>query len=102
MANENFGLGFTVSDVAIFEEAGESTTSAGVAPTASTFADIVSFPNIGPTASLFADITIFPNIGPTATLDANGICAKPSVLGADQNPANVNVLSSPGQNTLNC
>lgn len=96
MANENFGLGFTVSDVALW-------TEDNLGPQSTIFAgDIVLLENLGPQSTIFADVALLENAGPQATISSDGICERPSILSADINPANVNVLAGPGQSTMEC
>ena len=96
MANEDFGLGFTVSEIALWNED-------NLGPQSTIFAgDIVLLENLGPQATLFADVALLENLGPQATISTSGICERQSLLSADLNPANVSTLAGPGQNNLTC
>jgi len=99
MANENFSLGFTVSEAALwndleegkFGEAGTvfsdvvAENKFGEAGTL--FADIVAENKFGEAGTLFADIVSEIKFGEAGTVNTLGLCA-------------INILSLPGQSTL--
>lgn len=117
MANEDFGLGFTTSDVAIWVE--DSEGKIGLESTIQypfTFADIskvglestIFFPftaldsqKIGLESTILSPFgAVLNKIGMGTTVDASGICYRQNFLSPDQNPANVNSLAGPGQNNM--
>ena len=117
MANENFGLGFTVEAPANWTDNGalgkvgeagqiiadffttDDKSKAGEAGTI--FADIPALVSAGEAGTIFADILMLDGVGEAATADTTGLCAAPSLLsGPGQS-----VLSSEGgfpSNDLSC
>ncbi len=107
MANENFGLGFTVEPLAQWAEPTEGNQGP--------FGEIAIFienENQGPFGEItpiissesqgaFGELAFFNNIdmqGPFGELDTNGLCDVFSVLSGPE----VSVLSGPGTSTASC
>lgn len=83
MANENFGLGFTVEPLAEWND-----TEGGMGSAGTVFADIASLYAFGPAGTVFADIVAYSGMGSAGTISASGLCAVH------------NMLQGPGQSIL--
>lgn len=94
MANENFGLSYTIEDVTLWNES-------NLSPTSSLFVgDIVLFDNATPTVGIFADLALLENVTPTTGMSASGICAAPSILEAGGPSSSLG--PGGGNNILSC
>lgn len=113
MANEEFGLGFTVEQFAFFNDKGPEAGQIGEASTISAnvltyrqvgepstiFAELTIPKQIGEATTIFAELTIPRQIGEATTFNPSGICFKQNLLSARVGTF-FSVLSSSGQNVL--
>lgn len=96
MANEDFGLSFTIQQPALFTDF----ETGSMSPKSTIFADTALLSMIGAKSTIFADIPGSSMISAKSTVDALALCDRPSILDADANPLNVNRMAGPGQNDL--
>lgn len=115
MANENFGLGFTVESIALFNDTGPEAGQIGEASTifaslltlaqvgesSTVFAELTTLEQVGEASTIFAELTTLEQVGEAGTVDAAGICSAPSILSAP----GISVLNTEGgfpPSTLSC
>lgn len=114
MANEEFGLGFTTEQVALFNDFAEGSISPAaslfsdlvdtdeIAPAGTIFADLPSTDEVAPGASLFVDLPALDKIGPVVTESASGICYIPSKLSSTTLYSQLSINPSGSQNVVSC
>ena len=78
MANENFGLSFTVEQLAAWNEQTEGKLSEA----STVFSDLVALEKVSEASTVFADLVALEKVSEASTVSADGICAPPSRMSA--------------------
>lgn len=94
MATQDFGLSYTVSAPALWNDTEQG--SHGAASTV--FATLSAFSKQGAASTLFSDLILLDKHGAASTINAINLCFQRSVL----NTPLFSILNAPGTSTLSC